>query len=160
MDIIKLVGTDDTPGVILDKENNKFEFSGRSMPEDVVAFFQPVLDWLDEYAEDPNPKTVFDFRMHYFNTASSKIIMDILLKLEEMKDDGNDVEVNWYYPEADEDMKEAGEEYAEIAEIPFNHIACWDWRLEDYKIWRLKISSDILVREKNKKDSCIRRNDK
>jgi len=124
MDIIKLVGTDDTPSVILDKENNKFEFAGRSMPEDVVAFFQPVLDWLDEYASDPNPKTVFDFKMNYFNTASSKIIMDILLKLEEMKDDGNDVACNWYYPEADEDMKEAGEEYAEIAEIPFNHIAC------------------------------------
>lgn len=123
MDIINLIGTDDTPGIVLDKEGNRFEFTGRAMPEDVVAFFQPILNWLDEYAEDANEKTVFDFRMTYFNTASSKIIMDILLKLEEMQDDGNEVEVNWYYPSDDEDMQEAGEEYEEIAEIPFNHIA-------------------------------------
>lgn len=123
MDAIRLTGTDDTPGVILDKDAGKFELSGRSMPEDVVAFFQPILDWIEEYAESPNSKTVFDFKLTYFNTASSKLIMDILMMLEEMHEDGNEVQANWHYPEDDEDMQEAGEEYSEIVDIPFEHVA-------------------------------------
>jgi hypothetical protein len=58
MDAIKILETDDTPGIILDVENDCFEITGRSMPEDVSSFYGPVLNWLDEYAENPKPKTV------------------------------------------------------------------------------------------------------
>ena len=82
MSVIKIQGTDDTPTVILDKENNIFEISGRSLPEDVVVFYKPILEWLDEYKNDPLDKTVFNFKLEYFNTASSKLLLDVLLKLE------------------------------------------------------------------------------
>ena len=123
MDVIKIKGTDDTPNVILDSENSIFEISGRSLPEDVAAFYEPIIDWLDEYAENPNAKTVFDFKLEYFNTASSKLLLDVLLKLEDMVDDGKDVLVRWHYPDDDEDMEEAGEEYADIVEVPFEQVA-------------------------------------
>jgi len=123
MEKIKIKGTDDTPGIILDKDENLFEINGRSLPEDVDAFFDPILNWLEEYSENPNDKTVFTFKMNYFNTASSKLLLDVLMLLEEMYEDGNDVLVKWFYPEDDEDMEEAGEEYAEIVEIPFEHIS-------------------------------------
>ena len=83
MEVIKIKGSDDTPNVILDAENGIFEISGRSLPEDVAAFYEPIIDWLDEYAESPNDKTVFDFKLEYFNTASSKLLLDVLLKLED-----------------------------------------------------------------------------
>lgn len=123
MQPIKIKGSDDTPTVILDKDNEIMEISGRSLPEDVAAFYDPILDWLDDYAEEPNSKTIFDFKLVYFNTASSKLLLDILLKLEDMADDGNDVLVRWHYPEDDEDMEEAGEEYADIVDVPFEQVS-------------------------------------
>jgi len=123
METIKLQGTDDTPSVILDKDGGVFEFSGRSLPEDVNAFYEPILDWLSDYSEESNEQTVVTFKLVYFNTASSKLILDILLKFEEIGENGSDVLIKWYYPDDDEDMEEAGEEYADIVEIPFEQIS-------------------------------------
>ena len=123
MDLIKIAGTDDTPTVILDAANNIFEISGRSLPEDVAAFYKPILEWMDKYIQAPAAKTIFSFKLVYFNTASSKMLLDVLMKLEELHQNGKDVLVKWHYPEDDEDMKEAGEEYADIVDIPFEQIA-------------------------------------
>ena len=122
MEPIKIAGTEDTPTVTLDKEKEILEISGRSLPEDVASFYDPILTWLDEYAQDPNPKTIFNFKLVYFNTASSKLLLDILMKLEEMYEAGKDVTVVWHYPEEDEDMQEAGEEYADIVDVPFQQV--------------------------------------
>lgn len=123
METIKINGTDDTPGIVLDANSEVFEISGRSLPEDVTAFYDPVLNWLDEYAEKPNPKTEFVFKLTYFNTASSKVLLDILMKLEDINNDGHEVIVKWYSPEDDEDMQEAGEEYADIVDIAFEQLS-------------------------------------
>jgi hypothetical protein len=123
MEVIKIKGSDDTPTVILDAENGIFEISGRSLPEDVAAFYEPIIDWLDEYAENPNSKTTFDFKLEYFNTASSKLLLDVLLKLEDMVNNGHEVLVRWHYPDDDEDMEEAGEEYADIVDVPFEQVS-------------------------------------
>jgi hypothetical protein len=119
MDVIKIKGTDDTPNVILDADNNIIEFSGRSLPEDVATFYAPILEWIDEYAKSPNEKTEVIIKLEYFNTASSKMILDILLKFEEIHNEGHEVVVSWYYMEDDEDMEEAADEYADIVDIPF-----------------------------------------
>ncbi len=126
MEVINIKGTEDTPNVILDRESEIFEISGRSLPEDVNMFFEPIMDWIDEYAEDPLDKTTFDFKLEYFNTASSKIILDILLKFEEIVENGKSVLVKWHYHEDEEDMLEAGEEYADIVEIQFEYVVCED----------------------------------
>jgi hypothetical protein len=123
METIKIQGTEDTPKVILDKEKEIMEISGRSLPEDVASFYEPVLTWLDEYAQSPNKKTVFNFKLVYFNTASSKLLLDILMKLEEIHEAGNDVLIRWHFPEDDEDMEEAGEEYADIVDVPFEQVS-------------------------------------
>jgi len=123
MEVIKIVGTDDTPSVTMDVANEIFEISGRSLPEDVAAFYEPILDWLERYSEEAAGKTIFNFKLVYFNTASSKMLLDILLKLEEMYESGKDVLVRWHFPEDDEDMEEAGEEYADIVEVPFEQIS-------------------------------------
>ena len=118
MSPIIISATDDTPGIRLDATNDIFEITGRSLPEDVTKFYKPILDWIDDYAQSPNAKTVFDFKLSYFNTASSKIILDILMKLEGMHNDGKSISIKWHYPSDDEDMMEAGEEYADIVDVP------------------------------------------
>lgn len=115
MEVLNLEGTEDTPKILLDKGNGIFEISGRSLPEDSAEFYQPVLDWIEEYAGDPNDSTEFAFKLEYFNTASSKLILDVLMALEDIEG----MKILWYFDEDDEDMEEAGEEFSELVEIPF-----------------------------------------
>jgi hypothetical protein len=115
MEIINLEGAEDTPKIILDRTNGIFEISGRSLPEDTAEFYRPVLDWLGRYSASPNAKTQFVFKLEYFNTASSKLILDILSKLESI----SGTSIAWYYHEDDEDMEEAGNEFSELVEVPF-----------------------------------------
>ncbi len=126
MEVINIKGTDDTPNVILDKSSGQFELSGRSLPEDVSSFYEVVLNWIDEYAADPLDRTEFNIKLEYFNTASSKVILDILLKFEEIVENGKEVVVKWYYHEDEEDMLEAGEEYSDIVEIAFDYVVYTD----------------------------------
>jgi hypothetical protein len=115
MDILNIEGTDETPNVRLDKTAGIFEISGRSLPEDSVSFYNPVMDWITTYGKDPNTSTEFAFKLDYFNTASSKIILDILKMLAEIKG----VTILWYSLTDDEEVKEAGEEFSEQVNIPF-----------------------------------------
>jgi hypothetical protein len=122
MEPLDIQGTNDTPKVILDVENDIFEISGRSLPEDVVSFYQPVLEWLEEYKANPLDYTEFVFRYIYFNTATSKLIQDILFKLEELFEADHNVQVMWFYEEDDEDMLDSGEEFMENTDVPFELI--------------------------------------
>ena len=122
METLRIEATDDSPQVLLDQEDNQFEISGKSLPEDVVDFYQPVMDWLNEYRKKPNAKTEFNLKMIYFNTASSKQIMDILMIFEEMVEEGHEVVIRWHSKKSDEDMQEAGQEYEEMLDIPFEHL--------------------------------------
>lgn len=111
-----------TPYIIFDKEINILEVGGRSLPENAIDFFNPIIGWLLDYAENPNLKTVFNFKLEYFNTPSSKKILDILTILEDIKCTGKDVLINWYYDDDDKDMIAAGKEFAEFVELDFDFI--------------------------------------
>ena len=122
MDALKIAQSDDSPEILLDQEEGRFEISGKSLPEDVVDFYQPVLDWLKAYQKNPNTTTELQLKLIYFNTASSKMILDILMILEEMVEEGKQVLVKWLSLNSDEDMQEAGQEYDEMVEVPFEHL--------------------------------------
>ncbi|MBP1669749.1 MAG: hypothetical protein H6Q21_2115 [Bacteroidetes bacterium] len=119
MEPLDIKATNDTPRVLFDPDNNLFEISGRSLPEDVVTFYQPVLDWLDEYTRTPLKKTDFVFKYIYFNTATSKLVQDILTRLEHLQEKGSEVKVSWYYEQDDEDMLDLGIEFKENVDIAF-----------------------------------------
>ncbi|MFP4555331.1 MAG: DUF1987 domain-containing protein [Bacteroidales bacterium] len=123
MEKIVIEPTNETPKVILDKENSVFEFSGNSLPEDVATFYNPILSWFDEYAKNPNDKTKIVFNLEYYNTSSSKMILKLLEKFRDIHRNGFEVEVQWHYLEDDEDMIEAGEDYSENIKVPFKFIA-------------------------------------
>ena len=113
---------EDTPKIILNKQENNFEISGKSLPEEVIRFYAPVLNWLDRYVASPNDKTIFKIKLEYVNSASQMTIHEILSVLERIKDQDKDIEVEWYFMEDDDEMRESGEEYSEIINIPFKFI--------------------------------------
>lgn len=124
MNPLRIVGTDDTPSVNFAPDEGIFEIAGRSLPEDVVNFYEPVINWLAEYFKDPNVNTEFIFNLNYFNTATSKILLDILVMLDKMNDSGHNVHVTWMYAQDDEDIQDAGEEFRDKIDLPFNIVAC------------------------------------
>ena len=48
--------------------------------------------------------------------------MDVFKKLESIHKSGNQLVINWYYEQDDEDMLEAGEDYQAIINVPFKMI--------------------------------------
>ena len=111
--------TDDTPKVVLDKENNNFEISGKSLPEDAMKFFEPIQKWIIDYIKNPNQSTEFILNLEYFNSASAKKIVDILINLEDLSKSGKEIKIIWYFGEDDELMENKGEEIKSIIDIPF-----------------------------------------
>jgi hypothetical protein len=122
MEPLILQGTKVCPEVVLDPVEKIFKLSGRSYPEDVTSFYEPVLGWMREYVKNPIDQTVFDIMLDYFNTASSKVMLDIFDHIEDMSKNGHLVQVRWHYSDDDEDMEEAGREYADIVQVPFEMI--------------------------------------
>ena len=116
METLTIQSTEDTPRITFDLTSSTLELSGKSYPDNVFLFYEPVLAWLNSYAEKPKPMTRFIFKLDYFNTASAKIIFDILSVLDGIRAKGNHVTILWHYKNDDEDMKEAGEGYKRIIE--------------------------------------------
>jgi len=114
--------TSDTPEVILDKISNQFLFAGSSIPENTKKFFQPIFDWIDQYVKEPNEETIVDFKMIYFNTSSTKSLLDIMIQFKQLAKKNKMLIINWYFPEDDEDMLEAGEGFSKMVRFPFNLI--------------------------------------
>src|SRR5687767_1036366 len=98
MEILKIDAKYDTPKVILDKSNNVFEITGRSIPEDATEFYAPVLKWIEDYSKSPNKNTCFVFKLDYINTSSSRVIQNILLSLKPI----GGMKIEWLYKEDDQ----------------------------------------------------------
>ena len=116
---VSIEGTAKTPTVLFDIENGLLEIKGRSIPENSTEFFRPLMEALKGNQNNFGKAINVNFQLEYFNTSSSKCILDLLKLLATIKKNGVEVLVNWYYEEDDEDMLESGENYQEIVNIPF-----------------------------------------
>jgi len=123
MDKLLVEATDITPRVEFNKHSNTFTIIGKSLPEDVKNFYTPLIQWFDTYSSQPNNETNLFLDFEYFNTASSKMILILLNKVRDIQKKGFKVMVTWSYPPHDAEIEEAGEEFAELLNIPFQFIA-------------------------------------
>ena len=119
MEDLKHEGSAKTP-VVEFSSNGELLLKGRSIPENSIEFYKPLIEWLESYSESPNSTTVLSVQLEYFNTSSSKCILDVFKKLESIS--GSEITVKWHYEEDDEDMLEAGEDYEAIIDLPFEMI--------------------------------------
>ncbi|MCH2223913.1 MAG: DUF1987 domain-containing protein [Crocinitomicaceae bacterium] len=122
MDNLHLEGTAKTPYINFDAGTGVLLLQGRSIPENSIEFFSPLNEWLEAYGMTPSNTTTIDVKLEYFNTSSSKCILDLFKRLENMNTEVHPVKVNWYFEEDDEDMEEAGEDYQAIINLPFEII--------------------------------------
>jgi hypothetical protein len=107
-----------TPAVSFDPKTGLLELSGTSTPEDSFAYYKPIFNWLDDYSISPNKSTKLTIKLDYFNTSSSKCVLNILKKIEKLHISGNEVEILWYYHPDDKDMIDIGNDLQSILKVP------------------------------------------
>ena len=112
-----------TPLINFDSNGN-FELKGKSIPENTGIFYKPLFEWLDNYIQNPARTTILNIQLDYFNTSSSKSIVDLFKRMDMISKNGkSDATINWLYDIDDVDMLEAGEDYKSIIKIPFNLVS-------------------------------------
>ncbi len=99
------------PEVKLNASTGICEISGESYLEDTDEFYNNIINWLENYIEEINRPITFNFKLTYFNTSSSRSILNVLRVLKKYEENGGQVTVNWYYPEDDESIAEEAEDY-------------------------------------------------
>lgn len=119
MENLFIEATTYTPEVILNKDTGFMQIKGRCIPENPEDFWPPILNWFDSYLLNPAEITTIKFDLDYFNIFSSKRILFLLYKVDELIDDDHRVTVEWCYKKNDEDMYEVGQDYAHMVRITF-----------------------------------------
>jgi len=124
MENINIEATRFTPRISFDSKCNVFEIRGESYPENAADFYSPVFFWIENYIGqlEDHPFTI-DIELFYFNSSSSKILLDLFDLLEEAAKNGRQIIINWFYEDNDEESLEFGEEFQEDCNaVQFNLI--------------------------------------
>ncbi|MCG8697566.1 MAG: DUF1987 domain-containing protein [Bacteroidales bacterium] len=108
------------PSVSLDASSGKFEISGESYLEDTVKFYEPILNWMKQFTADVKSPIHLDIKLTYFNTSSSRSLLDIFYLLKEYENNGGEVKIDWYIKQFDYEMKEEIEDYMLDTELTIN----------------------------------------
>ncbi|MGB3946738.1 MAG: DUF1987 domain-containing protein [Bacteroidia bacterium] len=125
---LHIKGTEYSPEVVFNPDAALYVISGESRPEDAGKLYGTVLNWLDDFflenikSKKPISEITFQFKLVYFNTVSAKYILEVLRVLQNNQGKGVVIKVQWYYKPIDEDIKDSGEEYARLVNVPLEFI--------------------------------------
>lgn len=120
MESLIIQPSEHTPSVKCDFEKGLVEFTGRSIPENANDFYTPICDWLTQYKDTSKTELQFIFCLDYINSISYKMIFELMLIAEEIKEGGKNVSVIWKYEEDDEEILEEGENFSTKINIDFS----------------------------------------
>jgi hypothetical protein len=103
----------------LSYEDKVLRMEGDSYPENAMEVFQPLIVKLEDYFSKPGQTLRIDLLIDYLNTSSSKMMTDIISRLQTYHTDGHGIQLNWYYPAGDIDLRETCELFLEDAIFPY-----------------------------------------
>lgn len=117
MDNLLIEPTKYTPEISFNCERNILEIKGETYPENTAEFYAPVFEWLEGYLDQIKDQQItVNLEIIYFNSSSSKVLMDLFDRFEEAVKDGANISVNWIYDGEDESALEYGQEFQEDLE--------------------------------------------
>lgn len=119
---LSLESTPTTPRVDLNPETGILSLTGVSIPENVIEFYAPILNWIKNYTAKTSQKITLILNLDYFNTGTSKILLELLSILKKVHTLENPIEIQWVYMQNDEDSVEAAEDYSRLLKIPIKLI--------------------------------------
>ncbi len=113
-------GTVKIPYVNFNAEQGLLELKGRSTPENIEDTYRPLTEWVKEYVKNALDETVVNIHFEYFNSATSKALVQMFQVLARLQNEDKKIIINWTY--ADDDSLEYGQDFEDIIGIPFNYI--------------------------------------
>ncbi len=120
MNAISIQATESTPTIKCDFENELIEILGRSIPENATEFYSPLIEWVTDFGNSEKQNLKIIFFLDYLNSISFKMIFEILLLTEKIKQDGKNVSILWKYDEGDEQILDEGSYFSSKLDIPFS----------------------------------------
>lgn len=120
MQTLVIPQTNETPQIVLDGSKGTFSFAGKSFPENVNDFYNETINYLEAYVLQPKDKTTLEFSWLYFNTATSKMIVKIIMLLKTVNKSGKSLDIKWYCSPDDDLIIEKGNEFAELLGADFS----------------------------------------
>lgn len=118
MKLLEIAATDESPQIRFDPFKGLLEINGKSLPENIKEFYQPLDDAVTKYVQNPLPVTNIMFNLVYLNSASTKKILEIVTLFEQLPPKGFIVNFYWYYKQDDDEMLEEGEGFAKLTDLP------------------------------------------
>jgi hypothetical protein len=125
MENLVLNETEDTPSVILDIDNKEYVIEGRSLPEDAMSFYLPIINWLKEFKKTDVDNMVFNFKLDYFNTASAKQVSKLMLTLQDLSEK-KDVKIKWHFFIEDTDIRSSGARFMKLISTDIELVPYYD----------------------------------
>ncbi|HNV52756.1 MAG TPA: DUF1987 domain-containing protein [Tenuifilaceae bacterium] len=144
-------------GILIDKtsdcpyinftEDGILEIEGRSITEDPFSFWQPLLEWVENYTRKPASETEVNIYLEYSNSSSNKYINELLRKLEDSHRKTTLVTVNWRYEEDDESVFQLGKDFESMLKLPFvfSEIEMEKERAKRIKIKNKKSGNEAII---------------
>ncbi|MDY0199985.1 MAG: DUF1987 domain-containing protein [Bacteroidales bacterium] len=120
MNNLYVKGNSKTPEI--DFKKGVLKISGRSIPEDALSFYQPVIKWLENYITQPEKLTNVSILIEYINSGSNRFLYNIIKILEKCFLDGNEVTISWYYEEDDDTIQNLGLDFKALFKVPISLI--------------------------------------
>ena len=144
-------------GILIDKtadcpyvnfsEDGLLEIEGRSITEDVFSFWQPLVDWIEQYIKVPAEKTKVVVYLEYTNSSSNKYLNEMMKLLDTCAANDNSVEIIWRYEEDDESILMLGHDLDALTNIPFifEEVEMEKRRTQKIRIKRKKSGNEAVI---------------
>lgn len=122
--VLHIKGTSKSPEI--DFKPGFLTIEGRSIPENAILFYEPIISWLDKYLQNPEALTKVNLTIEYLNSSSNRFIYNILKMFDDAYHSGSNIVVNWYYEEDDDTMRNTGLDFQSLVSLPFRLIPIED----------------------------------
>jgi len=111
---LTIAATAATPEINFLFDRHWLSLRGESYPENAQAFYGPILEAVQHYLAQltATPITV-EVQLAYFNSSSTKILLELFDSFNQASLNGNQVTLNWHYDPDDDTILEFGQEIAE-----------------------------------------------
>ena len=109
-----------TPKVVGNTNLSELIFKGNSYPENVLQFYTPIFNWIEELKNEKDEITV-DCQFYYIASSSVIAFLKLLQKVESTFEKEN-IKFIWKYEEGDDDIKKIGQDYSTILNTPIEII--------------------------------------
>lgn len=115
---MKINATPKTPSILFDSSSSLLEIKGISCPENPVHFYNPLLHELQQQLNDKSKLHIL-IHLDYFNTGSSKCLLNLFNLVAERLSEKENAQVTWVTETEDFELIEAGKIFQEMSGLPF-----------------------------------------